>query len=471
MYTLLDLQAKTHAALKETGHELNVLPEGDRRRRQSWIDALVNVNPPLLQLLEVSPAAPVEQVQELIIETVEASPKAEDVQAQEPPIESNFGRIVYPRPAQGAISQVAKTSPAVEVDRVQEPISQVAKTSPAVEVDRVQEPISQVAKTSPGVEVDQLPECSHCFDDGYLEDASRLIKSCVCSSEPRLSRQNAQRAIVPAAKNLPGRSKTSSTAHQLLELFKTSAHIIEDAPASEIEQKVSQSAIEQAGKNQDFDLNPILTGLALSDRFLARYSPPQSEVFQFQTDADGQLTLIDFKVQSAPEPPDPDDFDSLDAFREAIALWDAQNLEPLAVSMDSMCEWAPCPEEWYEPEPESLPLKASSMMELSPPAIECSITSANFTIPTFDAWCDRANRQADDEPPDTGFYAKRPKPNPPDFPPQATWTQLEHKLNKSQGNSGQVRASQPGIPKLFSVATGSRSQPARSPPGGDANFA
>ena len=110
-------------------------------------------------------------------------------------------------------------------------------------------------------------------------------------------------------------------------------------------------------------------------------------------------------------------------------------------------------------------------MELSPPAIECSITSANFTIPTFDAWCDRANRQADDEPPDTGFYAKRPKPNPPDFPPQATWTQLEHKLNKSQGNSGQVRASQPGIPKLFSVATGSRAQPARSPPGGDANFA
>jgi hypothetical protein len=252
-----------------------------------------------------------------------------------------------------------------------------------------------------------------------------------------------------------------------LELFKSSAHIIEDAPGVKTEETVSESAIEQAGKNQDFDLNPILTGLALSDRFLARYSPPQSEVFQFQADADGQLTLIDFKVQSAPEPPDPDDFDSLDAFREAIALWDAQNLEPLAVSMDSMCEWAPCPEEWYEPEPESLPLKASSMMELSPPAIECSITSANFTIPTFDAWCDRANRQTDtDEPPDTGIFARLPGPKPPKFPPRAIgYTQPNRPLNTASRNYPET------IPKLFSVAAGTSTQPARSPPGGDANFA
>src|SRR4028118_2184129 len=68
MYTLLELQAKTLAALKEIGHELNVLPEGDRRYRQSWIDALVNVNPPLLQLLEVSPG----------VESVELTQKAQE---------------------------------------------------------------------------------------------------------------------------------------------------------------------------------------------------------------------------------------------------------------------------------------------------------------------------------------------------------------------------------------------------------
>ncbi|MEG5048845.1 hypothetical protein [Microcoleus sp. B4-C1] len=42
-----------------------------------------------------------------------------------------------------------------------------------------------------------------------------------------------------------------------------------------------------------------------------------------------------------------------------------------------------------------------------------------FFIPTFD-WCDRANRQIDtDEPPDTGIFARLPKPKPPSFPPMS----------------------------------------------------
>ena len=87
MYTLSELENKTFGTFKTIAEELNVLPEGDRRRRQSWIDAIVGVNPPLLKMLETSPAAEV-QAQELpLIETVEASPAAEDVQAQEPPIE------------------------------------------------------------------------------------------------------------------------------------------------------------------------------------------------------------------------------------------------------------------------------------------------------------------------------------------------------------------------------------------------
>jgi len=225
------------------------------------------------------------------------------------------------------------------------------------------------------------------------------------------------------------------------------------------------------------DQNPILTGVVLSDRFLARYSPPQPENILFKSEADGQLSLIDFGVPSQPEPPDPDDFESLDAFREALARWDAENAEMLGASMDSMCEWAPCPEEWYEPEPESLPLKASSMMELSPPAIECSITSVNFTIPTFDAWGDRANRQTDtDEPPDTGIFARSPGPKPPKFPPQFSHPK-SGQVRSSQIKSDQVRSSQvklarhpDTIPKLFHrIVARSSTQPARSPPGGDAS--
>jgi hypothetical protein len=430
MYTLEHLQQKTFGELKAIGWELNVFPEDDRRRRESWINAIAGVNPPLLQLLEVSPGVEVDRTQEPIIETVATSPAADNVQAQEPPIESKFGRIVYPRPAQGAIVPVAENSPAVEVDRVSEPIVPAAKTSPGVEVDRVPEPIVPVAENPPGVEVDRVPEpivpvaenfldadapkCSECFDDGFIEDEFGSVKICQCNNEPKLSRQKTQSAIAPAAENLP---------------------------------------------RSESDLNPILTGIALSDRFLARYSRPQSEVFQFQADADGQLTLIDFKIQSAPEPPDPDDFASIEEFQEALARWDAQNPEPLAVSMDSMCEWAPCPEEWYEPEAESLPLKASSMMELSPPAIENSSTS-DFSIPTFDAWCDRANRQTDtDEPPDTGIFARLPNPKPPKFPPQAA----------SQPRVTQVSRNYPEtIPKLFHRVVAGSTQPARSPPGGDA---
>jgi hypothetical protein len=113
---------------------------------------------------------------------------------------------------------------------------------------------------------------------------------------------------------------------------------------------------------------------------------------------------------------------------------------------------------------------------------------------------DRFNRS--DEPPDTGIFARLPKPKPPTFPPQsASWTQVGRKLDTSWtqfGHKAQVSPSQPKstpsqpqvnpkstpsqpqvnqasrnypetIPKLFHrIAAGSSTQPARSPPGGDA---
>jgi len=331
MYTLEQLEKKSVKELKEIGWELNVLPDDDRRRRQSWIDAIAGVNPPLLQLLETSPTD-VQAQESPIIETVEASPAAENVQAQELPIESKFGCIVYPRSAQGAISQAAKTSPGVNVDPVEEAISQAVKTSPGVNVDPVEEAISQAVKTSPGVNVDPvedfLPECSDCFGDGYFEDGWGLVKFCQC--EPKSSCQKTQSAIAPAAKK----------------------HIDDDS-------------------------------------------------------------------------------------------------EPLEVSLDSFCEWAPCPDDWYEPS------KVSEVSELSP--TKSSITS-DFFIPIFDAWCDRS--KGSDEPPDTGIFARLPKPKPPKFPPKAA---SQPPVNRQSTRYPET------IPKLFHrVAAGSSTQPARSPPGGDA---
>ena len=326
-----------------------------------------------------------------------------------------------------------------------EPIEPAAKTSPGAEVDRVQHPIIEMVETFPAASVEQ-----------------------------------AQEAIAPAVKNLPGSRLKTSTAHQLLELFKSSAHIIEDFPGVKTEVTVSESAIAPAVKTSfdaESDRNPILTGIPLSDKFLACYSPPQPENIRFQSEADGQLSLLNFEVVTESEPPDPDDFETLDAFREAIARWDTENPELLAASIDSMCEWAPCPEEWYWPKAEILPLKASSTIDLSLPsepssvielliAGESSIT-CNFFIPTFDAWCDRFNRS--DELPDTGSFARLPKPKPPSFPATA----LGQAHTKRSSNPAQTQPKL--IPNSFQthtycIAAGSSTQPARSPPGGDAGF-
>jgi hypothetical protein len=262
-----------------------------------------------------------------------------------------------------------------------------------------------------------------------------------------------------------------------LELFKSSAHIIEDSPGVKTEAIVSESAIAPEDKNhieEESDQNS-LTVITFSDRFLGRYSPPQSEIIPFQSDADGQLSLLNFEIQSASEAPDPDDFDSLDAFREAIARWDTENPELLAASIDSMCEWAPCPEEWYWPKAEILPLKASFMSDLSLPSeqsevMELSIAgensiTCNFFIPTFDAWCDRPNRS--DQPPDTWIYARLPKPKPPSFPLTALGqARVKRIVNASQTQL--KRISNAAQLHTIDLAVGSSTQPARSPPGGDA---
>jgi hypothetical protein len=324
VYTLLELQAKTLGELKKIGYELNVLPEGDRRRRQSWIDALVP--PPLLRLLEVSPGVEVEQVQEAIeeaaktspgvdvdpaqkpiMETVKTSPGVDvdliEMQLQEPLVESSPGAhdcpfcgaqhglfvdkdhldrfvirclhcsysrfknylgairtlaqeavlvskldsTVYPKLAANPIMGTAETSPAASVEQVQEAIEVQAQEPPLeskfgriVYPRPAQETIAQTAETSPGVDLveDELPRCSNCFGDGYIEDEFGFVKFCQCETEPRLSHKRTQRAIEPATKNLPGSRSKTSLAHQLLDLFKSSAHIIEDSPGVKAEATV-----------------------------------------------------------------------------------------------------------------------------------------------------------------------------------------------------------------------------------------
>jgi hypothetical protein len=79
MYTLEQLQGKSLAELKEIDQQLNVSPD-DRRRRQSWIDAIPGVNPPLLAMLESSPAATASVIEHEQAEPiVERSPRTDRI--------------------------------------------------------------------------------------------------------------------------------------------------------------------------------------------------------------------------------------------------------------------------------------------------------------------------------------------------------------------------------------------------------
>jgi hypothetical protein len=209
---------------------------------------------------------------------------------------------------------------------------------------------------------------------------------------------------------------------------------------------VSESAIAPAARNHLDAVeseHPKSKGITFSDRFLARYSPPQAEIVSFQPDADGQLSLLDFKVQSQPEPPDPDDFESLNAFREAIALWDWEHNEvspehnESLESLDSFCEWAPCPADWYEP----AALDGSSKVMEPSSARRTSITSDFFIL--------RTARHRD--------LCKIAQTKTPQFfsdgcPPSVGQTHTKLNPNASQTHT-------------HCIAAGSSTQPARSPPG------
>jgi hypothetical protein len=408
---------------------------------------LEQVQEAIAQATKTSPAVSVEQVQEAIAQAAETFP-VENEQAQEWVDPEPPSRLDYE--FQEEYDEAFKEWRAA----TKKIGSTAAKTSPGIEVDRAEEPIMETVKNSPGVDLDdELPECSNCFGDGYVEDEFGSVKFCPCETEPKLSHQRTQRAIAPAAKN---------------------------------------------SLKPESDLNPILTGIGLSDRFLARYAPPQSGIVHFQSDADGQLSLLNFEIEFASEPPDPDDFKSLDAFREAITRWNLEHpsssdhcsdlpnsvhsepnsvhsepnsvhsesssvhSNPLEVSLNSFCEWAPCPADWYEP---TTLLEPSKVIELS--LNPNTSGTSDFFILTFGRWGDRSN--GTDEPPDTGIFARLPKPKPPTFPPQAA---NQTQVSPSQPKSAQVNQTRnypETIPKLFHcIVAGSSTQPARSPPGGDA---
>ncbi|MEG4964466.1 MULTISPECIES: hypothetical protein [unclassified Microcoleus] len=572
MYTLESLQQKNLKELKEIGCQLDVLPEGDRRCRQNWIDALVGVQPPLLQLLEASPAEVVEPVQEAIevqatepieiqalasfqigdlvksvsqrwgienksltgtvilvhqsggvrvdfgsggtfdysrpglkdlelikkpIEVQAQEPIKEElfdleelferdstdcpacgsvdslyavrsqeyangfwdihcdqcysgcstdrlplclgeceieVQAQEPPIESKFGRIVYSRSVESAIAQTEKTTTG-ETD------GNTPKTDGSTTATLVR---LCAPSHHPGADTAELHGSS-----GGIE-----------SSNPQHKEGNRVLEVAGDSERDKGRALRS----QPIEL---AAIYNDEQPPNRGDGKGRvESAIAPAAKKSldaEADCSQSLPGITFSPRFLATYPPYFGEV-HYKAEATGQLNLLEPETDG--EPPDPDDFELLEDFKRAIALWDAKHEvnpidnEPLDIALDSFCLWAPCPDDWYEPA-----AKSSSTCE--------------FLIPVFDAWCDRQNDS--DEPPDTGIGARLPGPKPPKFPPGAIGQSRDSDIpNAGQAHTKRIPITyqlhtnhslsgrQTNIYCItYCMAAAGSSQLGRSPPGGD----
>lgn len=200
MYTLLELESKTFGELKKIGYELNVLPEGDRRYRETWIDAIAGVNPPLLALLEVSPAGEV-PAEEPIMETVENSPGVEVEPIQEAPLESKFGRI-YPKPAAKPIAQNEEARP--QIDRAESADVHNGRSHPAKSDRDSSGAKNQALGSQEGDRV--LAVARHCETGRgrVLPDQSTKLVNFTeadrLKNEPRMS----QSAIVQAVENSPG---------------------------------------------------------------------------------------------------------------------------------------------------------------------------------------------------------------------------------------------------------------------------
>jgi hypothetical protein len=192
------------------------------------------------------------------------------------------------------------------------------------------------------------------------------------------------------------------------------------------------------------DPSPAESGITLSPRFLTLYTPPSTQK-QFVPDETGQLSLLNFTEEE--EPPDSDDFEGdMFAFWAACDAWcdrnpddyseqcteadlqcteadlqcteadlqcteaDLQCTGLIELSLASMCEWAPCPDEWYEPI--EIIETTSSTLEDSPVSDSSSMLDRpKFSIPVF------ADRNSEDPPPTAGSFARLPPTGLKGFPP------------------------------------------------------
>ncbi|MCY7382519.1 MAG: hypothetical protein LH628_08065 [Microcoleus sp. CAN_BIN18] len=347
--TIKELKAMAHQSF-EKAHRLDIHYSGDKRVRQSWIDylercynaGLLGTKPEValadIDVLENIPGVdraqePIEiQAQALTIEATENFLDAE----------SKFGRIVYPQPTQKPIAQTAETEAKVS----QSAIAQTAENSPAAEVDRALEPIeisAELKAIALSLGIEPVGDCHKKETWEVAIECAKYLMSVPLELVPRsrrlklirgnLFRFNHGQALVDrvtanckslqeavditelALKNLRAQERNLAKSNLFWGL--PSLDPIDNFHDVDGFQKCIELPVEDLFAGD----SPIEKPIVLTDA--DRWNPADFGEVLHKVEASGQLNLLEWEDTN--EPPDPDDYGSIEDFRRAYDIWDLEN--------------------------------------------------------------------------------------------------------------------------------------------------
>ncbi|MEG4319748.1 hypothetical protein [Microcoleus sp. Aus8_D3] len=264
--------------------------------------------------------------------------------------------------AQESIELAVESSPGVDfaqelgVDFAQEPIELAAESFSGV--DFAQESIELAVESSPGVDFAQEPielavESSPGVDFAQELGVDFAQEPIELAAESFSGVDFAQESIELAVESFSGVDFAQEPIELAAESFLGVDFAQEPIACDSILPQPLIFLIEFLSEGEGFDVQPLT--LTVADA----WNPADFGEVLYKADASGQLNLFEWEVS---EPLDPDDYPSIAGFQQAWDAWSLENpeIEPIdlpaenipgvfsdigtveTVSLESMCQWAPC---------------------------------------------------------------------------------------------------------------------------------
>ncbi|MEG4357907.1 MULTISPECIES: hypothetical protein [unclassified Microcoleus] len=340
--------------LKAIARDLGIEPDGDRRKIETWelaieraaqsmgisVEAACN---PLLRFYALGEHNGLsdDQIEEAIEQITEkhyfSSSKRGIAEAAQKRAFRQVERFAKYGWVHDPSELIAENSPGI--DCVQESIELAAESSPGV--DFAQESIELAVESSPGVDFAQ--ELGVDFAQEPIELAAESFSGV----------DFAQESIELAVESFSGVDFAQEPIELAAESFLGVDFAQEPIACDSILPQPLIFLIEFLSEGEGFDVQPLT--LTVADA----WNPADFGEVLYKADASGQLNLFEWEVS---EPLDPDDYPSIAGFQQAWDAWSLENpeIEPIdlpaenipgvfsdigtveTVSLESMCQWAPC---------------------------------------------------------------------------------------------------------------------------------